>query len=443
MAGEKSNSNGLRRRGRGKKSKAPSKTTKPANNEENTGGQQNTETMPLSLWDSIMEYKISVGIFFLIAVPYILHVAYLFVYLQRPEWLPHIFTPKIQRPSFKVADARQALIVGTMSSGTTQMAHDLSSKLGLEIGHENSETKWSFVRDGTVSWFHGIRFLPRPGIDDTNASVDIVIPLPSMGDNGTAPATETVTIEGEKLFKFVVNVMCRELHPNMGFHPFMFRDNGCSLRQSWEGCWKEECKNLLEEEWGCALKESQSSCTTPYHKILHQVRNPLKTVESLVTKFCIDGIDGEVQQPFVVYASALFPKHKFKTLSCVEASGYYVYEYNRAILNAVKNGLVDTTFHVEGSTPCQIAEMAGFFDPPAEEKYQQQIRDHLLEVCSEESLMSEGNKPMVSTKNKYNEGQVSLEWDDLLGGRHGSQKKEGDRDLQQRLQEIAKELGYE
>ena len=31
--------------------------------------------------------------------------------------------------------------------------------------HENAEASWSFVRDGTVSWFHGIRYIARPGMD--------------------------------------------------------------------------------------------------------------------------------------------------------------------------------------------------------------------------------------------------------------------------------------
>ena len=308
------------------------------------------------------------------------------------------------------------------------MAHDLSSKLSLEIGHENSETNWSFVRDGTVSWFHGIRFLPRPGIDDTSISLEIELP------------SKTVKVEGEQLFDYAVALLCMELRPNMGFHPFMFRDTMCYRRQSWESCWKHECKDLLESEWGCALKDSPT-CTTPYHKILHQVRNPLTTVESLITKFCIDGVDGKVQPPFLAFASALFPQHDFSKYSCIEASGYYLYEYNKAMLSAVKKGLINETFHVEGSTPCEVAKIAGFLNPPAQEGYQQQIKDHLLEVCGSED--SEVNQPMVSTKNKVNKGQLSLEWDDLLGGKHGSQKKDGDRDLQQRLTQMAKELGYD
>ena len=210
----------------------------------------------------------------------------------------------------------------------------------------------------------------------TTASVDLVLPLLSANQapnhNGDQQETEAikttiVTLEGERLFRYVVNLTCRELHPNMGFHPFMFRDNGkCSLRQSWGTCWKEECINLLEEEWGCALGQddpspsSSSSCITPYHKSLHQVRNPLKTVESLVTKFCIGGVDGELQPSFAIFAKALFPQHDFSSLSCIEASGCYVYEYSTAILGATQRGYIDAAFQVEEGTPCKIAKLAGF-----------------------------------------------------------------------------------
>ncbi len=423
MAGSNPKSKDLRKRRRTKKT--PDATKKPVSTDSN----DNDSEEPTTFWDFMMgEYKITFSVLMLVCVPIFLYHTYLYFFLQRPEWLYMVYPQKIQRPAFALSDARQVLIVGTMSSGTTQMSHDLSSKLSLEIGHENSETNWSFVRDGTVSWFHGIRFLPRPGIDDTSVSVDVELP------------SETVTVEGEKLFQFAINILCMELRPNMGFHPFMFRDNGCSKRQSWDSCWKQECKALLKEEWGCALKDSPT-CTTPYHKTLHQVRDPLKTVESLITKFCIDGVDGQVQPYFVDFARALFPQHNFAELSCIEASGYYLYEYNKAMLSAVTKGLIDETFQVEGSTPCDIAQIAGFMNASAAEGYPQQIKDHLLELC--ESWDSEANQPMESTKNKVNKGQLSLEWDDLLGGKHGSQKKEGDRDLQERLKEMTKELDYE
>jgi hypothetical protein len=391
-------------------------------------------------------------------VPYSLYMGYLYVCLQKSEWLASaaaslsacglgsLVKSAILRPSLEVSDARQFLIVGTMSSGTTQVAHDLASHLKLEIGHDNSETKWSFVRDGTISWFHGIRFLERPGIDNTSATVDLELTLPpSMTE--VEGATQIVTLEGEQLFGYLVNVMCQELHPNMGFHPFMFRDSQCSMRQSWDSCWRQECRNLLNQEWGCALREADAddaddACTTPYRKILHQFRNPLKTVESLVTKFCIGGVDGELQPAFEVFAKSLFAQYDFSKLSCVEASGYYVYEYNQAILSAKEEGLIDASFKVEGATPCEVAKLAGFLEISGV-GYQQRIRDHLMNFCGWEAPAdNEANQPMVSTKNKYNQGQLSLEWDDLLGGKHGSKKNEGDPDLQQKLKQMARDLGY-
>lgn len=228
--------------------------------------------------------------------------------------------------------------------------------------------------------------------------------------------------------------------------------------------------NLLEQEWGCALRQdsspssSFSKCITPYRKTLHQVRHPLKTVGSLVTKFCIGGVGGDLQPSFAVFANALFPRHDFSGLSCIEAAGYYVYEYNKAILEATKKGYIDASFKVEEATPCQIASLAGFSleneetltkarseeveeqHRPPKGGYRQRIRDHLSNLCNSddsESISASGaNRQMVSTENKYNLGQLSLDWEDLLGGRHGSQKELEDHDLQQRLKEIAGEFGY-
>jgi hypothetical protein len=178
-----------------------------------------------------------------------------------------------------------------------------------------------------------------------------------------------------------------------------------------------------------------------------------------VTKFCIGGVDGELQPSFAIFAKALFPQHDFSSLSCIEASGYYVYEYNTAIFGATQRGYIDAAFQVEEATPCKIAKLAGFLgdddneianDNDNKETYQQRIRDNLLDLCRDDTTSAdaadaytiEANQPMVSTKNKYNKGQLSLDWDDLLGGRHRSQKKQGDNDLQQRLTQMATKLGY-
>lgn len=334
-----------------------------------------------------------------VMVPYSLYNLYLFLFLQHPEMISFATLNLVRpRPPVKISDPRQVLIVGSISAGTSQVSHDLRQKLGLEIGHENSEASWSFVRDGTVSWFHGIRYIPRPL-------------------NGS--------------FQSSVNQLCQNLHPNMGFHPFMFRAGKCSLRQKWEACWREECKDVLKSEWGCGLS---GTCVTPYRNVLHQVRHPLRTIESLVTKFCINGVEGDVQPAFLIFASALFPHHDFSKMSCIEAAGYYVDEYNSAIIKAN----VDATYRVEEMTPCDIAKLAGFTNDSV---VYAQNKKLISDACENES--SEANKLMKSKRNLYNKGQLSLDWDDLLGGKHGSRRKESDRDLLTRIKTLAHKLGYQ
>ena len=365
-----------------------------------------------------------------ILMPYALYNGYLYLFLQHPELISFL-CPTI-RPAVKLHDARQLLIVGTISSGTSQVARDLKSNLGLEIGHENAEASWSFVRDGTVSWFHGIRFIPRPGMD-------VTVKISGKTNNNAG---------GENIFLSQVKDLCRELQPQMGFHPFMFRDGKCSLRQSWGDCWRDECEDIVKQEWGCGLRRKEDKklhqrrddCETPFHKVLHQERHPLRTIESLVVKFCIGGLTGKVQPPFLVFANALFPQHNFSEMSCTEAAGYYVYEYNNAIVKARELGLVDDHFHVEEATPCQIAKAAGFFDS---DSVYSPSRDLVLKVCNSQSSDSVANQVMKSTENRYNTGLVSLRWDDLLGGKHGSRKKAGDEDLQKRIWRLTQNLGYD
>jgi len=104
------------------------------------------------------------------------------------------------RPAISETDSRQLLIVGAMSSGTKQVAADLNKHLALEVGHEEQDASWNFVRDGTVSWFHGLRFLPAP--------------------------------EGEEKAQAYRKICLGNYTNNMGFHPRMYRASryGCSSR---------------------------------------------------------------------------------------------------------------------------------------------------------------------------------------------------------------------
>ncbi|GFH55135.1 hypothetical protein CTEN210_11611 [Chaetoceros tenuissimus] len=360
-----------------------------------------------SLWATIKKSPMF-WISAVVMIPYSLYNFYLYLFLQRPDALQlatlNMYQP---RPRVNLTDTRQVLIVGTISSGTTQVSHDLSKKLHLEIGHENAETNWSFVRDGTVSWFHGVRYIPRPGID-----------------------TE---LKNEYLFQQSINALCKQVYPNMGFHPFMFRDGQCNLRQSWDACWKDECKQVLTSEWGCGLKENEHTCVTPFQNVLHQVRHPLRTIESLVTKFCINGVEGKVQPVFITFASALFPQHDFSSMSCIEAAGYYVDEYNNAML-AVD---LDHSFHVEETTICDIAKLAGFIENDVVYGPNKEI---VSRICRDE--YSDTNQIMRSNRNTYNSGKLNLSWDDLLGGKFGSRKNPGDSDLLNRIKLLSSKLGY-
>lgn len=262
------------------------------------------------------------------------------------------------RPPVAISDPRPLLVVGSMSSGTSQVAHQLAA-MGLEIGHELSDTLWYPVRDGTVSWFHGIRYLPR-----------------------------TVAV-----LQYSIPTICESFLPSMGFHPAMFRASPCgsfgtvSAASTWSSCWRRECHQLLYKEWGCALPTHPNirnqqergeeeefdknlhpllsqPCLTPFHRVLHQVRHPLRTIESLVAKFCINGTEGQVQPSFqrVTYA-LFFPGTNMSDVtpwSCIETAARYMVQYNRAMMDAMEQlQSIDGRYRIETTTPCQVAEMAG------------------------------------------------------------------------------------
>jgi len=297
----------------------------------------------------------------------------------------------------------------------------------------------------------------------------------------------------------------------------MFRATSkCSLRnQKWDTCWEQECIDVLEREWGCGLLHtsnqnaavpnnnnnnnnnkdntatttSTTSCLTPFEKTIHQVRHPLRTIESLVTKFCIGGINGNVQPAFVMFVTTLFPQqhkpHQNKNnnnnngnttvhiteMSCIEISGYFVYEYNMAMIQATKLGYIDHLYHVEDVTPCDIVNLAGFMGNKNNDNKNADTdtdtddgvvykpnKEKVINICKGNNnnddnnnkngdthtttTNNDANKVMLSTRNRYNKGQLTLEWDDLVGGKHGSTRKSNDHELQQQIQRLTQTLNY-
>ena len=183
-----------------------------------TDGSNATKDHEETLWEVLMDHplvKVSKYIF----LPYALYLSYFYLQLQHPEYLSKATGGIIQlRPAVGISDLRQLLIVGTPSSGTVQMQTTLQ-QLRLEIGHETTDTAWNWVRDGTVSWFHGIRFLTDPTHKDKER---------------LAKAFSAICDAGED-------------HMNMGFHPAAYREpvNKCSYRSKWSDCWRKECYLVL------------------------------------------------------------------------------------------------------------------------------------------------------------------------------------------------------
>ena len=96
----------------------------------------------------------------ILATPYVAWVLYCYVHLQSG----------LLREPVSVSTTRPLLIVGTQSSGTTDMTSALQD-LGLEVAHETSDAAWSFCRDGTISWLHLLRFMP--GIAPTKTTTEM------------------------------------------------------------------------------------------------------------------------------------------------------------------------------------------------------------------------------------------------------------------------------
>lgn len=407
---------GTRRR-RGNKAK-PSETTEDNKKEQNGGNPSSTtstDTDEMTLWQVFTEHPlIKVGKFILI--PYAIYLSYFYFQLHHPEYISKATAGIIElRPAVGVTDLRQLLIVGSPSTGTVQMHAELRNKLRLEIGHENTDTAWNWVRDGTVSWFHGIRFLTNPTRQDKS-----------------------------RMAKSFSAICDAEDHINMGFHPAAYREpvNRCSYRSKWDNCWRKECYLTLIKEWGCATSvDEENGCEINFATTLHQVRNPMRTLESLVVKFCIGGLQGSMADSFLIYASALFPSHNFYADSCIEATGYFLVEYQNAMIEARKRGEIAGFYRIEDVSACDVAAMAGLLD--SDTTIYEPNYNKIQHLCDETNTESPARQVVEQSENKVNTDIVRLGWKDLRGGAHGSMKKDGDADLEKRIRSLYKEFGYD
>eukprot|EP00977_Amphora_coffeiformis_P002572 scaffold482_cov266-Amphora_coffeaeformis.AAC.35 len=335
---------------------------------------------------------------------------------------PPAFLGQHWRPAVAWTDARQVLIVGTLAGGTSQVTAALQMGLGLEVVHESLDADRQLTRDGTVSWFHGIRFVDRP-FDELAAEEAWRLDLqcgggytPGTGmhpenfwDTTTTTSTTTTTQNESSTTSLL---MCKS--PFKSLYRMFFPAS------YWTECGMEQaCRRGITQEWGCALRDD---CATPFHTTLHQVRHPIKTVASLMAKYCNNNSTIPVVHPaFAKFPQAWFGRNfssnSDPSTQCLLTAGWYVVNYHNAVLRSK----LATTYRIEDSSPCRVAVLAGF-----------DTTGGLLQKACRETHPT-NHRPMTSTVHKRNRGRVSLTAANFT---HAP-------DLWEELAALTRKLGYE
>jgi hypothetical protein len=205
--------------------------------------------------------------------------------------------------------------------------HQALVALGVEIGHESSNAQDQFCRDGTISWLHGIYGLARP--DDAFDGLEL----------------------------------CAEARHRM-LHTPQFETGPCSYRRSWSECWRRQCEAVFRKSFGCLRDRDDYRCETPFRRRLLQVRHPLNTVASLVVKYCESDTSpgSRPHRHLEAVLGAFFPSIPWGSMEggCVQILGRYWTEYNARLTAKVHH-----TYRIEDTSPCEVAELAGFLDEHA------------------------------------------------------------------------------
>jgi len=353
-------------------------------------------------------------------VPYFAYASIIYLRLHHPEYLSAATCGLVDlRPAVHGTDViRQVLVVAAPGSGASQTSTEMRSALSLEIGHETTDVAWDYNRDGTISWLHGIRFLTSPTDD---------------GDRVRAVA---------KICNAGIDA-----HSRMGFHPATFGPSrlNCSQWRRWDECWKSECFLALLDEWGCGAAATKNKCKVNFARHIHQVRNPMHTLEDLVSTYCIGGLEGVVTGPFLVYASALFPHHDFYGDSCIEAAGTFLVSYLEAMAEARHGGDIDSFYKIEDSSACDVAGAAGLTSVSTTVYGPNHARiGRLCGDGDDDGGIRPARKFAVGRKlNEVGSNHPKLGWNDLLGGMYSSKRVEGDRTLQGRVKNMFVEFTYD
>jgi hypothetical protein len=337
----------------------------------------------------------------LVGIPYGLHLSYRWVVLQHPFL-------STMRPAVTMSDPRQVLILGSMSSGTSSIAEELRTNF-LEVGHEDSDSTWKFVRDGTVSWFHGIRYFPST---DRQRKLETIAQVCAISWHITS----------------------RKESSNYGFGPTLFGnpEYECSFwHPNFQQCYVKSCHNALLREYGCALEPE--GCHTPFASTLLQTREPWKIITSLAAKYCFnDGtIDNTIYPDslqWLLIAVGLISSSNPPAPCAFQMMQYVVNYYNTILDNASSSTSDIIVYSIEETTPCQISKLAGLDDP--ENALYLPNHDRYNEVCGEQNEKTKDINR--SRSNAINKGRVSIA--DLLPS--------ATPDMLKGIQDLYSRLGY-
>lgn len=333
-------------------------------------GEDSVETV----WQVVRKHPLFWAII-LVGLPYGFHLSYRWVVLQHP-------LHSGMRPAVSMSDPRQVLILGSMSSGTSSIAEELRSKF-LEVGHEDADSTWKFVRDGTVSWFHGIRYFPSA---DRRAKLETIVQICTISWHTTS-----------------------RKESNYGFGPTLFGNPNyeCSFwHPNFQQCYLKSCHNALLREYGCALEPR--GCDTPFESTLLQTREPWKIISSLAAKYCFnDGLLDDTVYPLtlqrLLVAMGLVTFSDPPAPCAAQMMEYVVNYYNKILDNAASSASNVTVYSIEETTPCQITKLAGL-DNVERTLYLPNHHRH-IEVCEGNEKTKDTTR---STSNVINKGRVSI-----------------------------------
>lgn len=343
----------------------------------------------------------------IILLPYVIYQIIYFLALKHPEWITNgTFHLVSLRPSLSTEDFRQVLIIGSEIPENRFVAQGLAASLGLEIVHETFDPTRYFCRDGSTSWFQFMRF---------------VEPLVETSRNRDAPFAAW-------------KELCLNRNHTMVqvFHPKDYGPSNCSSYDSWSPCWAQECFSIVKSLWACELDDSRD-CPQRFKRILHQVRHPIHTIQTLNATICPNL---KLTASFLNVIGGFFPDRDWREMSCFHAMAWYTVDFHRSLIQARDAGYIHGMFRIENTSPCEVATMAGFGDEASALHFSNP--EKITRICRDD----EGNMGALS-HDTFTRVKKENKMDGKPGSNQITLKHIDDPILEKEIERLVSALGYD